>query len=119
MRTNQDDQDQQSALPGRVHGYVRVSTPEQAGVDRLSLSIQEQEIREVARSRYPEREFILWSDPGRSAWSIPLSRRKAGREMLEALQPGDIIVAAKFDRLFRSMRDTHNQFAEFQEKGLI
>jgi DNA invertase Pin-like site-specific DNA recombinase len=39
--------------------------------------------------------------------------------MLEALQPGDIIVAAKFDRLFRSMRDTHNQFAEFQEKGLI
>jgi len=46
MRTNQDDKDQQSALPGRVHGYVRVSTPEQAGDDRLSLSIQEQEIRE-------------------------------------------------------------------------
>jgi DNA invertase Pin-like site-specific DNA recombinase len=93
-------------------------TRDQAGDDRLSLIIQEQEIREVARSRYPEREFILWSDPGQSAWSIPLSQRKAGREMLEALQLGDIIVAAKFDRLFRSMRDTHNQIAELQTKGV-
>jgi DNA invertase Pin-like site-specific DNA recombinase len=118
MRTNQDDQDHQSALLGRVHGYVRVSTREQAGDNRLSLNIQEQEIREVARSRYPEREFILWSDPGPSAWSIPLSQRKAGKEILEALQPGDIIVGAKFDRLFRSMRDTHNQIAELPAKGV-
>ena len=68
-------------------------------------------------SRYPEREFILWSDPGQSAWSIPLGQRKAGHAMLEALQPGDVIVAAKFDRLFRSMRDTHNQIAELQNEG--
>ena len=118
MRTNQDNQDQQSALPGRVHGYVRVSTREQAGDDRLSLSIQEQEIRDLASSCYPQRESILWSDPGQSAWSIPLGQRKAGRAMLEALQPGDIIVATKFDRLFRSIRDAHNQIAELQMRGV-
>ena len=72
----------------------------------------------MAASRYPEREFVLWSDPGQSAWSIPLSQRKAGKAMLEALQPGDIMVATKFDRLFRSMRDTHNQIAEFQKDGI-
>ena len=72
----------------------------------------------MATSRYPEREFVLWSDPGQSAWSIPLSQRKAGKAMLEALQPGDTMVATKFDRLFRSMRDTHNQIAEFQKLGV-
>ena len=118
MRTNQDDQDKQNASSGRLHGYVRVSTREQASDNRLSLSIQEHEIRELARSRYPERELILWSDPAQSAWSIPLGRRKAGKAMLEALQAGDIIVSSKFDRLFRSMQDTHNQIAEFQMSGV-
>jgi DNA invertase Pin-like site-specific DNA recombinase len=79
---------------------------------------KEKEIRNLASSRYPEREFTLWSDPGQSAWSIPLGQRKAGHAMLEALQPGDIILAAKFDRLFRSIRDTHNQIAELQTKGV-
>ena len=118
MTTDQDGQGQQSGRHARLHGYLRVSTREQAGEDRQSLNIQEQEIRELATSRYPEREFVLWSDPGQSAWSIPLSQRKAGKAMLEALQPGDIMVATKFDRLFRSMRDTHNQIAEFQKLGV-
>ena len=118
MTTNRDEQDKNSDWQGRFHAYVRVSTREQAGDGRLSLSIQEQEIRDLASSRYPEREFILWSDPGQSAWSIPLGQRKAGQAMLEAIQPGDVIVAAKFDRLFRSMRDAHNQIAEFQMRGV-
>ena len=118
MMTNQDDQGEQSGRQGRLHGYVRVSTREQAGEDRLSLRIQEREIQELATSRYPEREFVLWSDPGQSAWSIPLSQRKAGKAMLEALQPGDTVVATKFDRLFRSTRDTHNQIAELQKLGV-
>src|SRR6516164_1896724 len=108
MLINQDDEDPKNDRRSRLHGYVRVSTREQAGDDRLSLSIQEQEIRDLASSCYPQRESILWSDPGQSAWSIPLGQRKAGRAMLEALQPGDIIVATKFDRLFRSIRDAHN-----------
>jgi DNA invertase Pin-like site-specific DNA recombinase len=118
MRTNQDDRDQESGRQGRFHGYLRVSTREQAGDDRQSLNDQEREIRELASSRCPEWELILWPDPGQSAWSIPLGRRKAGKEMLEMLRPGDIIVATKFDRLFRSMRDAHNQIADLQTKGV-
>jgi DNA invertase Pin-like site-specific DNA recombinase len=118
MRTNQDDQEKQSVQSRRLHGYVRVSTREQAGDNRLSLSIQEGEIRELARAQYPDRELIMWSDPAQSAWSIPLGRRKAGKAMLEALQQGDLVVASKFDRLFRSMQDTHNQIAQFQASGV-
>jgi DNA invertase Pin-like site-specific DNA recombinase len=118
MGTNWEVEGTQSASSRRVHGYVRVSTREQAGDDRLSLSLQQEEIRKLAASQYPDRELILWSDPAQSAWSIPLGQRKAGRAMLEALQPGDLIVSTKFDRLFRSMQDTHNQIAEFHANGI-
>jgi site-specific DNA recombinase len=117
METNWDNKDKETACPGRVHGYVRVSTREQA-VDGLSLSIQEQNIRQLASSQYPDREFILWSDPAQSARSIPLGQRKAGKAMLGDARRGDIIVGAKFDRLFRSMQDTHNQLAELEANGI-
>jgi site-specific DNA recombinase len=118
MGTNRDYKDEQTADPGRIHGYIRVSTREQAGDDRLSLTIQEQQIRQAASFRYPDREFILWSDPGQSALSIPLAERNVGKAMVEALRPGDIIICSKFDRLFRSMRDAVNQIDEFRANGI-
>jgi site-specific DNA recombinase len=118
MSTNWDYNDEQTADPGRIHGYIRVSTREQAGDDRLSLSIQEQQIRHVASFRYPDREFILWSDPGQSALSIPLAERSVGKAMVEALRPGDIIICSKLDRLFRSMRDAVNQIDDFRVNGI-
>jgi DNA invertase Pin-like site-specific DNA recombinase len=38
--------------------------------------------------------------------------------MREDVRRGDILIVAKFDRLFRSIQDTHNQFAEFQANGI-
>jgi DNA invertase Pin-like site-specific DNA recombinase len=113
MGINWDYKEDQTANPGRIHGYIRVSTREQAGDDRQSLNIQEQQIRQLASSRYPDREFMLWSDT-QSALSIPLAERKAGKAMLDDLQSGDIIICSKLDRLFRSARDALNQVDDFR-----
>lgn len=118
MGTNWDYKEEKTTGSGRIHGYIRVSTREQAGDDRLSLGIQEQQIRHVASFRYPDREFILWPDPGQSALSIPLAERTIGKAMVEALQPGDIIICSRLDRLFRSMRDAVNQIDEFRANGI-
>jgi len=98
-----------------IHGYVRVSTEDQARDGRSSLEDQERHIRAIATLR--NAEPTLWADRGVSG-SIPLRDRPAGRAMLERAEVGDMIVAAKLDRLFRSAKDALNQSEEWQQQGI-
>jgi DNA invertase Pin-like site-specific DNA recombinase len=48
--------------------------------------------------------------------SKPLNERPVGALLLANLQEGDIIIAAKLDRMFRSARDALNIVEEFKKK---
>src|SRR5579864_3222537 len=85
--------------------YCRVSTTEQAADGTTSLEEQERKARAVALARGVDRfDVVIYSDPGVSG-SIPLAARPEGARLLSDARPGDIIVAAKLDRLFRSASD--------------
>lgn len=99
-----------------LYGYVRVSTVEQAEEGRSSLSDQERRVRGCAMMRGGEIAEIF-RDAGVSG-SIPLLRRPAGGEMASRLVSGDIVIAAKMDRLFRSALDAIGTAEDFARRGI-
>jgi len=97
-----------AAVPkGRTFLYARVSTDDQSASTQL----------QILRQKYPDAlEFV---DEGVSAWKTPLQNRPAGGQMLQILQPGDVVVALRPDRLFRSLKDAANQIDAIHAKGAI
>ena len=101
-----------------ILGYLRVSTQEQAGKNTTSLAAQEQVIRGIAMTRGASSfDVQLFSDPGISG-SIPLEFRPAGKELLATAQSGDIVCAAKLDRMFRSASDALVTAERLKEAGV-
>ena len=99
-----------------IHIYRRVSTSDQASDDRSSLSDQDRCCRGAAMILGTEAPQD-WCDPGVSV-STPLSERAAGGHMLRVLRPGDTVIAAKLDRMFRSASDALATAESFQERGI-
>jgi DNA invertase Pin-like site-specific DNA recombinase len=85
--------------PGRVFGYIRASTRKQ----EVSPEVQKYEIlRYCEYHRLAEPTFFV--DKAVSA-KRPLETRAAGKILLARLQPGDHVVCAKLDRMFRKQID--------------
>ena len=99
-----------------IYGYCRVSTSEQAGEDHSSLSDQERRIRGAAMVRGENVDEIL-TDPGVSG-SVALFTRPAGARLLSILHAGDTIIAAKMDRIFRSVQDAVNTAERLRQMGV-
>jgi len=101
-----------------IHIYARVSGPEQAREDAVSLPEQLRKGRAVAALHGAGKFDIQeWSDPGVSG-TIPLIERPAGKPMWEAMEMGDTLIAAKLDRLFRSSSDALNMLGEFRDNKI-
>jgi DNA invertase Pin-like site-specific DNA recombinase len=96
-----------------VYGYIRVSTEEQ--VNGTSLDEQRRQITGIAMTAGHELDDIV-SDPGVSG-SVSLFERPGGRR-LAALAPGDIVLAAKLDRLFRSAQDALRTVEVWERAGV-
>ena len=92
-----------TASGGRLWGYLRASTAEQVAPGTSTLDDQARRIEGVAMIRGVAVTEVF-TDAGVSG-SIPLSRRPAGERLLAVAARGDIVVAAKMDRMFRSARD--------------
>lgn len=89
-------------------GYTRVSTTEQAEDNRTSLAEQERIISGLAMVRGIDKmDTAIYSDPGVSG-SIPMCRRPSGSKLLDDMKSGDLVVASKLDRMFRSASDALN-----------
>jgi len=99
-----------------THIYRRVSTAGQAGEDKSSPEDQLRRCRGAAMINGTE-EPIDWYDAGVSG-STPLAERPAGGSLLAALAPGDTVIAAKLDRLFRSASDALSTAEAFQARGI-
>lgn len=90
------------ARPPIAHLYIRVSTGRQENGrehqrDMLAMS---------AKSLYGYERSEEYVDM--QSGKIPIADRQEGCRMAKALQPGDIIVATKIDRLFRNFLDVVN-----------
>jgi putative DNA-invertase from lambdoid prophage Rac len=100
----------------QVFGYVRVSTDEQAK-EGVSLDAQQQQITAWATIKgWPGvAEFFI--EAGVSG-SVPLAERPEGKRLLEKLHPGDVVITAKLDRMFRSATDALGTLEAIQELGV-
>lgn len=85
-----------------VYGYARVSTTRQAD-EGESLTVQRRMVEGHAmiHGLVIDRFFVEEGISG----SMPVQERPQGSALFAALQPGDIVIAAKLDRLFRSALD--------------
>ena len=96
----------------RVFGYCRVSTAEQAN-GGLSLDQQKQQITGYSMMKgWEVAGFFI--EAGVSG-SVPLAGRPEGQRLLATLQPGDVVVAAKLDRAFRSAADALETLEELKK----
>jgi DNA invertase Pin-like site-specific DNA recombinase len=106
--------DRQPAF-GHVYGYARVSTLAQAD-EGESLGQQERAIAGYAlmNGLTVERVFVERGVSG----SRPLAERPKGKEMLDALRPGDVVITPKLDRMFRSALDALDILGKLQKQGV-
>ena len=98
-----------------VYGYARVSTERQAD-EGVSL---EEQIRRI-EGRALEQGWLIaetFIERGISG-SVPLGDRPEGARLVAALQAGDVVIAAKLDRMFRSAWDALNVIRDFQRRRI-
>jgi putative DNA-invertase from lambdoid prophage Rac len=98
-----------------VYGYCRVSTIRQVD-EGESLEVQERQLRGYAAMHAMTITQIV-VEKGVSG-SIPVQERKVGGPLLAKLERGDIVIAAKLDRMFRSALDALNVVASLKERGV-
>jgi putative DNA-invertase from lambdoid prophage Rac len=98
-----------------VYGYARVSTARQA-TDGESLDVQRRMIEGYVHMHGLVLNEIVVEE-GVSG-SVPLNDRPAGGAMLARLKTGDIVIAAKLDRCFRSALDALNVVEQLKARGV-
>jgi DNA invertase Pin-like site-specific DNA recombinase len=99
-------------------GYIRVSTEQQAKDGRSSLQTQTDIIEGLARARGLSKwDIQIYEDAGVSG-ATKLRFRPAGERLLADMKAGDVVVASKLDRMFRSAADAIQMFEEFKARGV-
>jgi putative DNA-invertase from lambdoid prophage Rac len=104
-----------TASTSRVFGYVRVSTDNQAEFG-ASLADQQERVDAYAKSMGLEmdRVFVEAGISGGKGFST----RPKGTELDAQLRTGDIVVATKLDRMFRSASDALRVVEDWQRRGI-
>lgn len=96
--------------------YARVSTRDQDDDDRVSISVQLRRNRAVVDLKEGAYGDISeYTDRGISG-STPFTKRPEGGRLWNEMQPGDIVIAAKLDRMFRSAADALIMLERFRER---
>jgi putative DNA-invertase from lambdoid prophage Rac len=98
-----------------VYGYCRVSTLKQAS-EGESLDVQRRQIEGYAHMHALTLADVLIEE-GVSG-SIPVEERPVGRALFAKLERGDIVIAAKLDRLFRSALDALKVVESLKGRGV-
>jgi putative DNA-invertase from lambdoid prophage Rac len=98
-----------------VYGYARVSTARQAS-EGESLEVQQRQIEGYAHMHALTLAGVLVEE-GVSG-SVPVEERPLGGPLFAKLQRGDIVIAAKLDRLFRSALDALKVVESLKTRGV-
>ena len=98
-----------------VYGYTRVSTERQAK-EGLSLEVQQRQIEGYALMHGLTIDAVVVEE-GVSG-SIPVIERPKGGALFSGLKKGDIVIAPKLDRLFRSALDALVVVEDMKTRGV-
>jgi putative DNA-invertase from lambdoid prophage Rac len=97
-----------------IFGYCRVSTEKQANGE--SLDVQRRQVEGYAMMRgFDLAEVVV--EEGISG-SVPVADRPAAGPLFAKLSKGDILIAPKLDRLFRSALDALNVVGDMKKRGV-
>jgi putative DNA-invertase from lambdoid prophage Rac len=96
-------------------GYCRVSTARQAS-EGESLEVQRRQIEGYALMHGLKVDDIVVEE-GVSG-SVPVSVRPAGGPLFAGLTKGDVVIAPKLDRLFRSALDALTVVEDLRKRGV-
>jgi DNA invertase Pin-like site-specific DNA recombinase len=99
-----------------TYGYARVSTAEQAKDDRTSLQTQVRRIEGIAHAAEWTID-AMFVEAGVSG-TIPFQERPEGGKLWATLQPGDNLITAKLDRLFRNATDALTTADHLKARGV-
>ena len=96
----------------KVYGYGRVSTADQEN----SCENQETRLREyIEKTGLPCGGIFL--DDGASGSKVRLQNRRNGKLLWDLLQPGDLVVITKLDRVFRNLLDAVTTINQWRRLG--
>jgi putative DNA-invertase from lambdoid prophage Rac len=98
-----------------VYGYCRVSTLRQAN-EGESLDVQQRQLEGYAHMHGLTLAEIAVEE-GVSG-SVPVEQRPVGGALFAKLKAGDIVIAAKLDRLFRSALDALTVVESLKSRGV-
>lgn len=98
-----------------VYGYARVSTTRQAE-DGESLDVQQRTIAGYAMMHGMAIDSVF-VERGVSG-SKPLAERPEGAALLASVKPGDVVITAKLDRMFRSALDALDVLGRLKDRGV-
>ena len=104
-----------ASAAGCVYGYARVSTARQADEGERS-DVQQRQITGYIHMQGLTLDTVF-VERGVSG-SKPLSDRPQGAALLAALKPGDVVIIAKLDRMFRSALDALDVLSRLKEGGI-
>jgi putative DNA-invertase from lambdoid prophage Rac len=98
-----------------VYSYARVSTARQAG-EGESLDVQQRVMAGYATMQglTVTQTFVERGVSG----SVPLGERPQGRALMTILKPGDVVITAKLDRMFRSALDALGVLADLKARDI-
>src|SRR4051794_40080802 len=99
----------------RVVAYCRVSTDQQAE-EGQSLNVQQRQLEGWAMQRDQQLDQVV-IEAGVSG-AVPFSDRPEGSRLWAELRKGDVLVAAKLDRMFRSASDCLAVVEQFKARGV-
>jgi putative DNA-invertase from lambdoid prophage Rac len=98
-----------------IYGYCRVSTVRQA-TEGESLEVQQRQIQGYAHMHGLALDGIVVEE-GVSG-SVPVAERPAAGPLFAKLAKGDVIIAPKLDRLFRSALDALKVVEDLKKRGV-
>jgi DNA invertase Pin-like site-specific DNA recombinase len=99
----------------KVYGYTRVSVV-RGGEDAESLEVQRRKIE--GRALQDGVKLIrIFVERGVSG-SRPLNERPQGKVLLAGVKPGDVVIASKLDRMFRSATDALRVLEDFKRRRI-
>lgn len=106
------EQEQNNFLfSGTIRAYVRVSTKDQT-VEQQRVMIERH-----LPNHMKQANIVWYVDEGESAFRTSLGKRKAGGQMMKDMQPGDIVVTWRTDRIFRSLLDMSKMVDSIHKTG--
>jgi DNA invertase Pin-like site-specific DNA recombinase len=99
-----------------AYAYARVSTMQQASEDATSLETQTRQIAGYAQMNgfQLKQTFVERGISG----AKPLADRPQGALLLAKLKPGDVVITAKLDRMFRSALDALDVLGQLRNNGV-